>query len=112
MRGPDVQLGSRATLSTSLVLHELATNATKYGALSVGGGSVDLAWHLEPGPAETAFVLTWRETGGPPVGEPASTGFGTRLIRMGLAGTGGATIRYLASGLVAEFRSDLSAISP
>ncbi len=109
--GPDVQFGSRATLSTSLVLHELATNATKYGALSADGGTVDLSWRREPGPDGEDFVLTWRETGGPPPAEPSRTGFGTRLIRLGLAGTGGVTIRYPDSGFVAEFRSALSAVA-
>lgn len=109
--GPNVQLGSRATLSTSLVLHELATNATKYGALSIEEGSVDLSWRVEPGPHDDEFVVTWQERGGPPVTQPEGIGFGTRLIRLGLAGTGGVTIRYPVSGFVAEFRSALSAVA-
>ena len=79
--GP-VILGSSALTSLGLVLHELATNAAKYGALSVAGGRVLLDWRLGEG---GKLLLAWREEGGPPVHPPVRRGFGTRLIERGLA---------------------------
>jgi two-component sensor histidine kinase/PAS domain-containing protein len=75
-RGPAITLGTEQVLGLSLALHELATNATKYGALSVPGGRVDLSWTCEG----EAFGLSWVESGGPPVTPPARRGLGTRLI--------------------------------
>ena len=74
--GPDVQLTPRAALSLSLVLHELATNAAKYGALSSVAGQVAIGWAIEAnGPT---LVLDWNERGGPPLaGKPTRKGFGT-----------------------------------
>lgn len=77
-RGPDVALGDHATNGVALVLHELATNAAKYGALSRDGGTVEVAWAIE-GPE---LVLTWQEQGGPlVVGAPSAFGFGSRLVK-------------------------------
>ena len=110
-RGPDVQLGSKAVLQLSLLLHELTTNAVKYGSLSVESGVVALAWQLD-GPDETTdVVLNWTETGGPPVCPPVRTGFGSRLIRTGLGGTGGVELRYLSMGFSAEFRTPLGLLT-
>ncbi|WP_099867578.1 sensor histidine kinase [Pararhizobium haloflavum] len=106
--GPNLRMGPRATLSLSLVLHELATNALKYGAVSVPEGRVSVEWQVEPGEIERTFVLRWTEKGGPPVYEPAERGFGSRLIRMGLIGTGGVDISYEHSGLVARMQAPLS----
>ena len=77
--GPDVRINSRATVTLAMILNELATNAVKYGALSVPGGAVEIAWSVE---GET-FVLDWRETGGPAACEPTVVGLGTRLIDRG-----------------------------
>ncbi len=104
VEGEDVPLGPQAALSLSLLLHELATNASKYGAWSVSGGTVTLAWHTEPEP-EATFVLDWREHGGPPAMEPTRRGFGSRLIRTGLLGTRQTVLNYLGSGFEAEFRA-------
>lgn len=107
VQGPDVQLGSKAVLQLSLVLHELTTNAVKYGSLSVETGEVALEWQLD-GPDEAKdILLTWTETGGPPASTPTRTGFGSRLIRTGLGGTGGVEMRYPAEGFFAEFRTPL-----
>jgi PAS domain S-box-containing protein len=109
--GPDFELGPRATLSLSLLLHELVTNAVKYGALSVPGGRVAVTWRTE-GSGETAeMVFDWRERGGPAVREPSASdrkGFGSRLIRMGLVGTGGVDVRYSERGLEASMRAPLA----
>jgi two-component sensor histidine kinase/PAS domain-containing protein len=97
--GPRVTLGPRTALSASMLLHELATNATKYGALSVADGRVAVAWHVDHATGE--LVLTWTESDGPPAVEPVRKGFGSRLIRSGLSRTGGVALRYLPTGLEA-----------
>jgi PAS domain S-box-containing protein len=79
--GPLVWLSPQQAVAIALVLHELATNALKYGALSTQGGHVEIAWNLAHDQFGARQVnLLWRESGGPPVSEPARTGFGTRLI--------------------------------
>ena len=99
--GPAIQLSARAALSVTLGLHELATNAAKYGALSTEGGRVAISWQVTQGdPAQ--FSLTWQETGGPPVMPPARRGFGTSLVSVvvpaELGGTG--KLDYAPDGLV------------
>ena len=106
--GPDILLGPRATLSLSLLLHELATNAVKYGALSVRGGIVNVNWSVQADGVRQMLTLNWKEQGGPAAGEPKRKGFGSRLINLGLEGTGGATVRYLPTGLEAEFIAPLA----
>lgn len=107
VHGPAIDLGARAALSLSLLAHELTTNATKYGALSVAGGTVALDWHCEPSDRGEQLILSWVEHGGPPAIEPTRRGFGSRLIRMGLVGTGGVDIRYDRSGFSALMRAPL-----
>lgn len=106
-QGPDVQLGPKAVLQLSLLLHELTTNALKYGSLSVETGEVALVWQLDGADDKRDVVLTWTETGGPPACTPTRTGFGSRLIRTGLGGTGGVELCYLSEGFFATFRSPL-----
>jgi PAS domain S-box-containing protein len=77
--GPDQTIGPKAAQSVALVLHELATNAAKYGALSVPAGRVHIEWSLKP---NQSFSLRWTETGGPETTLPSRDGFGTRAIRM------------------------------
>jgi two-component sensor histidine kinase/DNA-binding response OmpR family regulator len=74
--GPKVLLNPTTAQTLALALHELATNAAKYGALSQASGNLELKWDIEP----DSIVVDWRERGGPPVREPRSTGFGTRII--------------------------------
>ena len=95
-------------MSLSLLLHELATNATKYGALSNADGTVRIAWRTDNHQSPT-LVLDWTEEGGPHVTAPPSgrTGFGSKLIRMGLMGTRKAEVSYRPLGLHAEFRAPL-----
>jgi len=111
--GPDVELGARAALSTSLLVHELSTNAIKYGALSTDGGKVGINWRIDSvGGADSdgELVLDWVEHGGPAVVAPTRKGFGSRLIRLGLVGTGGSAVRYESTGLTACFRAPLSQV--
>jgi two-component sensor histidine kinase len=106
--GPDVLLGPRTMVALSLVLHELATNAIKYGALSVPEGGVSLRWQQDAG----GLVIRWREAGGPPVATPDRTGFGSRLIDMGWSGIGRVERRYPVSGVEVDLRlasADLAA---
>ena len=103
--GPTVIMGPRAALSTSLLIHELATNAGKYGALSVDCGKVEVRWRSEGNDHAQELVLDWREIGGPPAVTPKRQGFGSRLLRMGLVGTGGSAITYGESGFSATFRA-------
>jgi two-component sensor histidine kinase len=102
--GPEIALGASATLRLSLILHELATNASKYGALSCADGHVELHWHIESGEKDDELVVCWRENDGPEVVAPDRTGFGTRLIDMGLIGTGKVERRYPPSGVEVDLR--------
>src|ERR1700761_5212379 len=106
--GEPVTLGSRATLSLSLLLHELTTNALKYGALSNESGRVKIAWQIWERGEGPGFCLKWSEVGGPTVVAPTQKGFGSRLISMGLAGTGDADLSYQASGFEAVFVAPLA----
>ncbi|OSR67158.1 Blue-light-activated histidine kinase [Pseudomonas syringae pv. actinidiae] len=109
-QGPDIDINPQAALSLSLLLHELATNALKYGALSATKGTVCVSWRTE-NEAAPALVLDWTESGGPAATTPTGRGgFGSKLIRMGLVGTRNANLRYDLSGLRAEFRAPLTEI--
>ncbi|MCG6116231.1 MAG: PAS domain-containing protein [Mesorhizobium sp.] len=77
--GEPVDLSPRTVMSLGLVLHELATNAAKYGALAVAGGQIGVKWDVED--AGGRLRLEWKESGGPPVTPPVTTGYGTQLIR-------------------------------
>jgi two-component sensor histidine kinase len=80
--GTDIILGAPATQALAMVLHELVTNAVKYGALSIPGGRVSVSWERKlNGSAATNLSLVWREVGGPPVAPEIRSGYGTGLIR-------------------------------
>jgi PAS domain S-box-containing protein len=79
--GPNVDLAAEATQPMAMVLHELATNAAKYGALSNGNGRVSVRWRMQSnGASDNKLVLEWWETGGPPVAAPNATGYGMSVI--------------------------------
>lgn len=103
IKGPPVSLGARSALSVSLIIHELATNAVKYGALSVVDGRVEIDWSVEG----DAFVFTWRERGGPKVTAPSTKGFGSKLVGMGLVGSGDVELRYETTGVAAKLTASL-----
>ena len=99
--GPDVWAPPSAALALAMLLHELATNATKYGALSTATGRVRLTWTFDAD--ERIVRLTWTETGGPPVAPPARQGFGSRLIARALRDLRGAVaLRYEPAGVVCD----------
>lgn len=101
--GHEFELGPKATLSWSLLLHELITNAVKYGALSNDEGRVRLNWALEA----DRLHIRWREVSGPPVTPPVRKGFGSKLIRMGL-GSGDVTTEYHPDGFLLELTAPVS----
>ncbi len=79
--GTDVMLGSAETQALAKVLHELTTNAAKYGALSIPDGRVSVSWDHQPSGRSANLVLEWREVGGPAVISELQSGYGTSLIR-------------------------------
>jgi PAS domain S-box-containing protein len=107
--GPEVRLPSKPAVAMALALHELATNAAKYGSLSVIGGRVRLDWSMD----EKALRLTWREAGGPHVTTPEHTGFGMRLIRRGLSIELGAQVAvdYAPDGLICRVTAPARALA-
>jgi PAS domain S-box-containing protein len=113
LRGPQVRLNPSAALSLSLLVHELATNALKYGALSVPQGNVHLIWNLTTDDQELCLVLSWSEYGGPPVVAPSRKGFGTRLITRGLAGDVGGKVQidYATTGVVCTLTAPLAELT-
>ncbi len=83
--GDVVVLDPQRALALGMGLHELATNAAKYGALSAAGGHVSVSWELRKVGEETRLTLAWQETGGPAVAPPTRRGFGTQMMTRGLA---------------------------
>jgi two-component sensor histidine kinase len=106
LEGPPVHLPAQLTLSFALSIHELCTNAVKYGALSQEGGRVEINWRYEAGENNKHFVLRWIEHGGPPVTEPKRKGFGSRMIKTAFAGAfgGDAVWSYSPNGIECEIR--------
>ncbi len=104
LHGEKVFLKPSSVLAYTLAIHELTTNAIKYGALSVPEGHVDVAWHLSDGGQR--IHLIWQERNGPPVKPPTTEGFGTRLIQNILRaelGDAPLQMRFEPDGLVCEF---------
>ncbi len=111
VRGPDIQLGPKSALSIAMLLHEIATNANKYGALSAEGGMVEIDWEIVRDAGEAELRLRWRERGGPGVDEPVRKGFGSRLIATGISGTGRAELSCLPEGLRASFHASMRLVT-
>lgn len=89
INGPDILIRGKASMGLALLLHEMATNAAKYGALTLETGHVEVSWRV----AEDELLLTWREHGGPPVnGQPEHEGFGSLLSRLTVTGQLGGKI--------------------
>lgn len=109
LRGGNVRFSPKATLALGIAFNELATNAAKYGALSVEAGTVEISWALRTVSGDRRLKLVWREKGGPEVVAPTRKGFGTRVIERGLAHElqGEASLDYRKDGLV--FTMDIPA---
>jgi two-component sensor histidine kinase len=99
--GPNIPVAAPSAVMISMMLHELATNAAKYGALSNDTGEVFVGWRVEGEGNGTRVRLEWRETGGPSVAAPERKGFGTTLIQRGLTSQlgGSANIEFAPDGL-------------
>ncbi|HXC54078.1 MAG TPA: HWE histidine kinase domain-containing protein [Rhizomicrobium sp.] len=97
LHGPSVRLQPKAALALAMVLHELAANAGRHGALSTPAGSVSLDWRVDG----KRLLVDWRERGGPAVAPPAKRGFGTRLLERSVAEElrGAAQLDYAAAGV-------------
>lgn len=112
MSGPPVELPIEAAVPVGLVLHELGTNATKYGALSVPGGKVQLSWRIDRTVEPHELEIIWRERDGPPVRQPARRGFGSTLIERGLP-RGTVTRTFDTAGVTCTVRLPLApAVNP
>jgi two-component sensor histidine kinase len=85
LEGPDLWLSPNRALTIALAMHELATNAVKYGALSDEAGRVAVRWRVLEEAGGRQLCLDWTESGGPPVTPPARRGFGSRLVERSLA---------------------------
>jgi two-component sensor histidine kinase len=101
-------LKPQTALALTMALHELATNAAKYGALSVPSGRVTIEWSVSPGDPKH-LKLRWEEKGGPPVSPPTRTGFGTRLVQRSLALElgGEVSLTYEPTGVVCDVSAPL-----
>jgi two-component sensor histidine kinase len=110
--GPEVHLAPKTALAIAMALHELATNAGKYGSLSRPQGSVTLLWRIAEEPEGPKLRMVWTERGGPPVAPPTRRGFGTRLIERGLAAELGGSVKltYAEEGLVCSIDAHLPMI--
>jgi two-component sensor histidine kinase len=110
--GPDLELQPKQALALALAVHELATNATKYGALATDG-RVDITWSTAIIDELPCFRFTWTESGGPPVSEPSSKGFGSRLIERMLENdfAGKVTTSDRPGGVVCELVAPISTLS-
>jgi two-component sensor histidine kinase len=109
--GPDIALKPQSALALAMIVNELATNAIKYGALSVAGGGVALSWELGRSGGDPACRMQWKEHGGPPIGPPARKGFGSTLIERSVRDQldGTITMEFAASGLVCIMQFPLGA---
>jgi PAS domain S-box-containing protein len=105
MTGPSLDVPPKHALALSMALHELATNAAKYGALSNASGRVEVSWTADAG----SLRLEWRETGGPAVTPPTRRGFGTRLLQDGLIRefAGQTRLDYASAGVCCEIEIGL-----
>lgn len=108
VEGPNLNLGSAAATAMALALHELATNAQKYGSLTSDTGTVHIIWTV----ADEKLTFEWREKGGPTVAAPTSTGFGSKLTGRLLASSIGVMpkVNYEEAGLQFSFVTELSSI--
>jgi len=108
--GPDVLLTPSATVTLTLALHELATNAAKYGALSNEEGVIEIRWSV----AGDRLDFVWREFGGPPVGKPEKVGFGTQLLERAVARDLGAEVKidFDQAGLICTISAPLNRLTP
>jgi two-component system CheB/CheR fusion protein len=113
LEGVDVFLNARAAQGFALIIHELATNASKYGALATRTGTVSVQWTVEGNSGIPVITFQWRERGGVPVKPPTRKGFGSLLLEHAVAHAGDPPrLEYAAGGFRYELRADFAAASP
>lgn len=115
IEGEAITVTPRVALTLALGLHELTTNASKYGALSVPAGRIEVSWRVEREPSRPPKLsIEWRERGGPPVTVPARQGFGTRFIEGSVASElqGKARLDYDPAGLICTMDIPLELVAP
>jgi two-component sensor histidine kinase len=111
IRGSDLKITSGAVIALAMTLNELCTNATKFGALSLPAGRIEIAWTIDE--MNERLHLTWRETGGPAVHMPTRRSFGTRLIEtLGKQLNGGVEMTYAPKGFVYALDVPLNSLKP
>jgi PAS domain S-box-containing protein len=109
--GAQLHVGPRAAMSIALILHELLTNAFKYGALSRDEGHVEIAWWIGKLDDLPALELVWTEAGGPAVVPPTRVGFGSKLVKSGITGARSVVeLDYAAQGLQCRIAADLASV--
>jgi two-component sensor histidine kinase len=111
--GPPIILNTQATQSFALALHELATNAAKYGALANQTGHVTISWSVSVLDGQSRFRFRWEERGGPPVSEPGQKGFGSAVLEQVMAEhfDRPPQIEFAPSGLRYELNGSLEALT-
>lgn len=110
IEGPSQRLLPKQALALAMALHELCTNASKYGALSNRTGHVELSWQVVQHDNKSHLKMQWEEVGGPQVEPPSRKGFGSRLLERGLAGELNAVVRlaYLRNGMLCDIEVPLN----
>jgi PAS domain S-box-containing protein len=107
LEGPETRINADKALLLAMALHELATNAVKYGSLSTQTGGVSIRWETMDGPQGPQLKLQWWESGGPPVAPPTRKGFGTGLIERAFNHQGGAQFEFRPDGIVCALQLNL-----
>jgi len=110
--GPHIMVGSKQALSLALAVHELATNAVKYGALSDDSGCVQVSWRVDQ--IKPMFHFSWRESGGPSIEKPTKKGFGSQLIARVLTADFGAEVEttYEPDGVICRLTAPVENLNP
>jgi PAS domain S-box-containing protein len=105
LEGPSIELDPKRAVALGLIVHELATNAAKYGSLSISGGRVEVSWRVIEEGGAANIDLTWREHDGPPLRTQGESGFGSRLIERSVQGDlgGKAELLWAEPGLAWHF---------
>lgn len=106
IEGPQMVVKAPIAQSVSLLIHELATNAIKYGALTEAAGTVSVSWAREG----QLVRMEWRERGGPPAAAPKRKGFGSRLVGLGLTGNGGVEKDFGPEGLTVRLTASVESL--
>ena len=111
-KGPDLVVKGNVATAIGMSIHELCTNAVKYGALSNDTGKILIEWQLQPSEKGQDFTLQWTEHGGPPVTRPERTGFGSKVIKHALSAQTGGTVEIIhdPAGLVCRLTAPAEAV--